>query len=103
MKTPTHYQNVKLHHPDYIEAVEQLGKTIRAQGPLKEREAQLVQLAAAVACSSEGAAHSHTRRALEAGASIEELRHCVMLLTSTIGFPKTMAGLTWVNDVVDAE
>jgi 4-carboxymuconolactone decarboxylase len=48
---------------------------------------------------SEGAVHSHTRRALAAGASPEEVQHAVIAATSTIGFPNVMAALSWVSDV----
>lgn len=100
MEKPGLYQTVNRHHPDYIAALEKLGITLKEMGPLGEKEAHLIQLAASVACGSEGAAHSHTRRALEAGATPAEIRHCVFLLTSTIGFPKTMAGMSWVNDIL---
>jgi len=57
-------------------------------------------MAAAAAIRSEGAVHSHVRRALEAGASVEEVRHSLMLLTSTIGFPTVVAALSWIEDVL---
>ncbi|MCB0822958.1 MAG: carboxymuconolactone decarboxylase family protein [Bacteroidales bacterium] len=100
MSKPKHYEMVKTHHPGYLDAVETLGNKVKQEGPLTEKQVQLIQLAAAVAIRSEGATHSHTRRALEAGANKEEIRHAVLLLTNTIGFPNTMAGLSWVNDVL---
>lgn len=66
-----------------------------------QKQAQLIQLAAAASIRSEGAVHSHTRRALELGANEEEIRHTLILLTSTIGFPSVAAALTWVEDVFD--
>ena len=51
-----------------------------------------VQLAAA-AVRSEGAVHSHTRRALAVGAQTDEIYHTLILLTSTIGFPNVLAAL----------
>jgi len=95
------YQKLKQQYPDYLEAVETLGKTIRQVGPLNEQTAHLVQLAAAAATRSEGAVHSHTRRALEAGAEPEAIVHSILLLTSTIGFPNVVAALSWAEDVID--
>ncbi|MDQ3621785.1 MAG: carboxymuconolactone decarboxylase family protein [Verrucomicrobiota bacterium] len=46
--------------------------------------------------------HSHTRRALEAGASPEEIRHTVLLSITSIGFPNTMAAMSWIDDVLEA-
>ena len=66
------------------------------------KTAQLIQLAAAAAQGSEGAVHSHARRALEAGAQAEEIRHAVILLTNTLGFPTVSAALSWIEDVLDA-
>ena len=49
---------------------------------------------------AEGAVHSHTRRAIEAGATPDEIRHAVILLTSTLGFPAVSMALTWIQDVL---
>lgn len=100
-KIADHYEKVKKYHPDYLKAVENLGQTAKASGPIDEKTAQLIQLAASIASKSEGATHSHTKRAIEAGATAEEIRHCVILLTNTIGFPTVMAGMSWVNDILD--
>ena len=97
---PSFYQSLKQSHPDFIDAVDRLGQVVREQGPLDNKTTHLVQLAAAAAIRSEGAVHSHVRRALEAGASIEEVRHSLMLLTSTIGFPTVVAALSWIEDVL---
>ncbi|MFA9460238.1 carboxymuconolactone decarboxylase family protein [Thiohalorhabdus sp. Cl-TMA] len=97
---PPHYRHIKKEFPGYLEALEDLGKTTRGVGPLEERTTNLVQLAAAATLCSQGAVHSHTRRALEAGATPQEVRHTIVLLTSTIGFPLTSAALSWVEDVL---
>jgi len=100
-KIPEHYEKVKKYHPDYLEAVERLGVIAKKSGPLDEKTTQLIQLAASIAIKSEGAVHSHTRRALEAGVTKEEIRQSVLLLTNTLGFPSVMAGMSWVNDILD--
>ncbi|MBE0655347.1 MAG: carboxymuconolactone decarboxylase family protein [Bacteroidales bacterium] len=100
-KIASHYQTVKDFHPEYMEAVEKLGLAAKNAGPLDPKTAQLIQLAGSIACRSEGAVHSHTKRALEAGASREEIRHTVLVLTNTLGFPAVMAGMSWVNDILD--
>lgn len=98
---PAHYQKTKVLHPEYISAVESFSESLKGVGPLDESLAQFLQLAASVAIKSEGATHSHTRQLLELGFSPEEIQHAVILLSHTIGFPAAMAGLTWVNDVLD--
>jgi len=92
------YLKIKKRHPQLINAVESLGKEAKQSGPIDEKTAQLIQLAAAAAIRSEGAVHSHAKRALEAGASIDEIRHALLLLTCTLGLPCVMAALSWADE-----
>jgi 4-carboxymuconolactone decarboxylase len=99
-KKPKLYNSVKERYPEYIAALESLGEAAGRAGPLDEKTLQLVQLAAAAASRSEGAVHSHTRRALKAGATPEEVRHALLAITSTVGFPNVTAALSWAEDVL---
>lgn len=92
------YLKIKQRHPELFKAVESLGKAAKQEGPIDEKTAQLIQLAAATAIRSEGAVHSHTKRALEAGASVDEVRHTLLLLISTLGFPCVMAAMSWADE-----
>lgn len=94
------YRRIQQQYPDYFAAVEALGTAVHRMGPLDERTVQLVQLGAAAATRSEGAVHSHVRRALDAGASPEQVHHALLALTSTIGFPAVAAALSWADDVL---
>ncbi len=102
-KLPEQYQNLKKRFKGYMKAVDNLGKAVKEAGPIDEKTAHLIQLAAAATVKSEGSVHSHTRRALEAGAKPEEIYHAIILLTSTIGFPNVSAALSWVDDVLKSE
>jgi AhpD family alkylhydroperoxidase len=99
-KLPKQYEKIREKFGAFHEAHAEMGKAAREAGPLEEKTAQLIQLAAASALRSEGAVHSHARRAREAGASPEEVRHAVILITSTVGFPTASAALSWVEDVI---
>ena len=96
-----HYQQLKERHAGVIAAVEALGTAVQGAGPLDLKTVHLIQLGAAAAIRSHGSTHSHAVRALEAGATPEELRHAVIVLTSTIGFPTVAAALSWVDDVIE--
>ncbi|NYB50953.1 MAG: carboxymuconolactone decarboxylase family protein [Methanobacteriaceae archaeon] len=100
-KMPKHHQNMKERFPEYMDALSDLGKSVRSCGPLDEKTAQLIQLAASTAKRSEGGVHSHARRAIENGASPEEIYQTLLLLTSTIGFPTVAAAISWVDDVIE--
>ncbi len=95
------YHKMRQRHSEYLAAVEALGEAVGKAGPLEGKIRQLVQLAAAATIRSEGAVHSHTRRAVEAGATPEEIRHALLLLTSTIGFPGVVAAMTWADDILE--
>ena len=99
-KLPGHYLFERQEHKDFMQAVEQLGQTIRSLGPIDAKTAHLIQMAAAITTLSQGSTHSHVRRALEAGATPEEIYHAIILLTSTIGFPTVAAALSWADDVI---
>lgn len=100
-KPHDHYLYMKERFPKVLDAVESLGSAAQASGPLSEKSAHLIRLAAAAAVKSHGAVHSHTVRALEAGATPEEVRHAVILLVSTIGYPNAAAAMSWVDDVLE--
>ncbi len=98
--TPPFYTSISKQFPEVIKAVENLGITLRTVGPIDEKTSHLIQLAAAAAMHSEGSVCSHTYRALQAGASPEEISHTLLLLISTIGFPQTMAAISWSQQIM---
>jgi 4-carboxymuconolactone decarboxylase len=99
-KLPDHYQSISRRFKRYSSALINLGKAAREAGPLDDKTSHLIQLAAAATIRSEGSVHSHTRRALAAGAKPEEIHHALILLTSTIGFPTVAAALSWADDII---
>jgi len=100
-RLPNQYTCIQKKYKSLARAVGNVGKAAKDAGPLNKKTAELVQLAAAAAIRSEGAVHSHVRRALTAGAKPEEVRHTVLLLTSTIGFPTVSAALSWLDDILE--
>lgn len=102
-KLPKNFLSIKERHKKFFSAVENLGKTVKKEGPISEKNAQLIQLAAAVAVRSEGSVHSHVKRALKAGAKKKEIYHAIILLSTTIGFPQVAAALSWADDVIESK
>ena len=100
---PRHYELMRAKYPACIDAVEALGKAVRDAGPLDEKTILLVQLGAAAAAHSEGSVLSHARRAVKAGATLEEIYHALLGLTSTIGFPTVAAAVSWVRKNLEDE
>lgn len=101
LKIPKRYQNFKKLHPAVFKAYSDLGNASQKAGPLGAKSRALVKLAIAIGRGLEGATHSHTRRALEAGCTAAEIRHVVLLSVTTLGFPSMMAAMSWVDDVLE--
>ena len=102
-KIPGWYQEQRKRYPKVLSAYEALGEACQGAGPLDGKTRALAKLAIAVGARLEGAVHSHVRRSIEAGATLDECRHVVLLSTTTIGFPAMMAALSWAEDVARDE
>ena len=98
---PSNYTWLMDEFGDVVEAHQTYGKLLHQAGPLDEKTAQLIQLAGAASIRSEGAVHSHVKRALEAGAEPAEVYHSIILLVSTIGFPAAAAAMSWAREIVE--
>ena len=100
-KLPDFLEGVLKQYPEVWKAYQDFGEACSDAGPLDEKTVRLVKLALAVGAKSEGAVHSHTRRALKQGISPEELRQVALLAVTSIGWSPSMAALSWIQDVVD--
>jgi alkylhydroperoxidase/carboxymuconolactone decarboxylase family protein YurZ len=78
-----------------------LGEACATAGPIEAGAMRLVKLALAMGAGSEGGVHSHCRRALEEGVSPEAIKQVALLAIPTLGFPRAVAALTWIEDVTD--
>ncbi len=88
-------------YPEVWEAYNRLGEATTQAGPLDDKTRRLVKLAAAIGAQRQGAVHSHTRRALAAGCTPEELVHVGILAIPTLGWPAAFAAICWIKDTID--
>lgn len=101
MAIPRRYKKFKEDFPAVVDAYESMGDAVHQAGPLDLKTRALIKLAISTGARLEGAVHSHTRKAIAAGASKDELRHVAILSLPTIGLPSMMAALSWIDDVVE--
>lgn len=87
--------------PEVVKAHSTMGKALDASGPLEPRTAELVKLGVCVGASLESATKSHVRRALEAGATREEIEHTVIQGMNTVGFSRTVMAWVWATEQLD--
>ncbi|MEM1431172.1 MAG: carboxymuconolactone decarboxylase family protein [Pseudomonadota bacterium] len=85
-------------HPQVWSAYADLGRATSESGPLTDREKRLVKLALAIGAGSEGAVHSHARRARSQGIEAEAITQVALLAIGPLGFPRAVAAKTWIED-----
>lgn len=100
-KYPKNYEMIQKRFSELMKAHEEVGRLAKGAGPIDSKTGNLIQLAACIAQRSEGGVHSHARRAMQAGASKDEIYHAVALLINTVGFPTAAAAFSWVNDLIE--
>lgn len=98
---PERFLKFQKEFPDVAKAYEELGTSVHKSGPLTEKTRALIKLAISTGAGLEGAVHSHTRKATEVGCTNGEIKQTVMLALPTIGFPATMAAMSWVEDILE--
>jgi alkylhydroperoxidase/carboxymuconolactone decarboxylase family protein YurZ len=96
---PSGASRVAQTYPAVWTAFAALGQACSEAGPIEGHTLRLVKLALAIGALSEGAVHSHTRRALAEGVSTDELKQVALLTIPTLGFPQGVKALTWIEDI----
>jgi alkylhydroperoxidase/carboxymuconolactone decarboxylase family protein YurZ len=99
---PLAYRDFRATYPEVANTLDQLGHAADEAGPLDERTRRLVHLGIAIGSLAEGAVRSNVRKALDAGASVDEIRQVSLLAITTSGFPTAIAGLGWTEEVLAA-
>jgi 4-carboxymuconolactone decarboxylase len=80
----------KNNYPDIYQGHEALGKAIHESGPLPPRMRRLIKVAMSGASRHNRALETHISAAREAGATEDEIKHTLLLLIQTVGFPTFM-------------
>ncbi len=88
------------HNPEICEAYRKVGELCSETGPIDAKNQHLIQLGISIGIGSKGGVRSHARRALDAGATKEEVLQVVLLSMTIIGFPAMIAAYGWVEEVL---
>lgn len=97
---PKRFQQFSADYPKVAAAYDTLGSAVHQAGPLDEKTRALIKIGISTGARLEGAVHSHVRKALNVGATPEEIRHAVLLALPTIGLPAMMAAMSWIEDTL---
>jgi 4-carboxymuconolactone decarboxylase len=102
MYLPEIFKRFMEQNPEICEAYRKVGELCAETGPIAAKNQHLIQLGVSIGVGSKGAVRSHARRALDAGATKEEVKQVVLLSMTIIGFPAMIAAYGWVDEVLSA-
>lgn len=99
---PGIYRQFLERFPDVADAQGTLASTIRNRNPFDEKTDRLIKLAMAIGAEAQGAVRSNVRKALQHGATPEEIHAVALAAITTCGFPTAIAALGWIEEVTEA-
>ena len=89
------FSEFKEEFPEIHEKHEALGKAVHEKaGPLSDQSRWLIKIAISAACNHKRALETHLRKARAAGVDEDEIKHALLLLIPTAGFPAFMKSYT---------
>lgn len=89
-------------HGNIADAYREVGDLCAQAGPIDAKTQHLIQMGVSIGQGSKGGVRSHARRALDGGASPEEVVQTVLLSMTIVGFPAMIAAYGWVQEVLTA-
>jgi alkylhydroperoxidase/carboxymuconolactone decarboxylase family protein YurZ len=96
------FTRFKEEFPEVFARHEALGKEIHEKvGPLGERSRWLIKIAISAACNHKRALATHIKKAQAACVADEEIKHALLLLIPTAGFPTFMKAYAVLDNRVD--
>jgi alkylhydroperoxidase/carboxymuconolactone decarboxylase family protein YurZ len=102
-KLPGTFKRFAARFPELVAAHEQIAKAVDGLGELDELTSELVKIGICLGAGLESALRAHVRKAVQAGASVEQIEHALMLGMNTCGFPRTVAAWSWAHEQFDRD
>ncbi|MBW8039441.1 MAG: carboxymuconolactone decarboxylase family protein [Planctomycetes bacterium] len=96
-KLPEHFTKFVKKYPKVWEAHQKLTEACAESGPLDRKTRELIKVAISGAANMETAVQRHVVMAVQEGATEEEVYQAILLLITTIGFPRASASLKWAQ------
>lgn len=96
-KLPQTFKDFVAKYPELGQAHEQVAESVASAGGLDAKSCALIKIGICVGANLESALRSHVRRAMQHGASKEDIEQAILLGMNTVGFPTTVAAWTWAH------
>jgi alkylhydroperoxidase/carboxymuconolactone decarboxylase family protein YurZ len=100
MYLPEIFKQFVERHGEVADKFREVGELCSKAGRLDAKTQHLIQLGISVGAGSKGGVRSHARRALEAGASKDDLLQATLLSATIVGFPAMIAAYGWVQEML---
>lgn len=102
-KLPTTFKTFIGRFPALGDAHESVARAVDAAGPLDRKTCELVKMGICIGANLESAFRSHVRRAMQHGATTQEIEQAILLAMNTTGFPRTVAAWQWACQQIDRD
>ena len=97
---PKHFKKFVEEYPKIWEAHQKLSEACAECGPLDRKTRELIKVAISGTANQETALQRHVIMAMQEGATKDEVYQAILLLITTIGFPRASAALKWAERVL---
>lgn len=97
-KVPATFKEFIARYPELGRAHESVATAVERAGPLDPKTLSLVKIGICIGAGLESAMRSHVRRAMQHGATTQEIEQAILLAMNTVGFPRTVAAWSWANE-----
>ena len=94
---PKHFDKFVKKYPQIWEGHQKLTEACAKSGPLGRKTRELIKVAVSGAANQETAVERHAVMAVQEGAKEEEVYQAILLLITTVGFPRASAALKWAE------
>jgi alkylhydroperoxidase/carboxymuconolactone decarboxylase family protein YurZ len=95
---PATFKDFITRYPALGRAHEEVARAVDEAGPLDPKTLALIKIGICIGAGLESALRSHVRRALQHGATHEEVEQAILLAMNTVGFPRTVAAWSWAHE-----
>jgi alkylhydroperoxidase/carboxymuconolactone decarboxylase family protein YurZ len=98
--TPKSWSRFEEQYPSVAAAYDELSAVSRYSGPLDDRTVNIAKLALSIGANIDRTVHIHAKKAFAAGVSPDELRQVALVALPTIGLPRTLDALRWIEESI---
>ena len=100
MYLPEIFKKFMERHSEIADAYRKVGDLCTEAGPIDLKTQHLIQLGVSIGMASKGGVRSHARRALDLGATKEEITQAVLMSMTIVGFPAMIAAYGWIDELL---